>query len=170
MSSDPRKAALRAGAKGARGRDRSGVGLAVLERLISLPELSSARVVALYRALGDEVPVEECARWLLARGAEVVYPVVVGPELELAADPSLPGRIAIENVDLFIVPGLLFDRAGRRLGRGGGHYDRLLARRREGALLVGVCYTDRVVDALPDDPWDVAMHLVVTDQFVLRVH
>lgn len=166
---DARKAALRAGAKGARGKDRSEAGPAARERLLSLAELSLARVVAIYEAIGDEVPVEECARLLRRRGVEIAYPVVVGPALELAADPRLPARVPVANVDLFIVPGLLFDRAGRRLGRGGGHYDRLLACRRADSLVVGICYADRVVEELPDDPWDVKMHIVVTDEFVLRV-
>jgi 5-formyltetrahydrofolate cyclo-ligase len=75
----------------------------------------------------------------------------------------------VGEVDLFVVPALRFDRAGRRLGRGGGHYDRLLARRRTDAWLVGICYEDRVVDELPEDPWDVRMHVVVADRFLLRV-
>jgi 5-formyltetrahydrofolate cyclo-ligase len=76
--------------------------------------------------------------------------------------------VAVEAVDVFVVPGLLFDRACRRLGRGRGDYDRLLARARPDALRVGICYADRVVDELPEDPWDVAMDVVVTDRFVLR--
>ncbi len=165
---DERKAALRAGAKGARGRKRGPAARAALERLTSLPELGAARVAAFYQAIGDEVPVEAAAEACRARGARVVYPLVVGAELELAPDPARPERVRAEEVDVFVVPGLLFDRTGRRLGRGGGHYDRLLARRRTGAVLVGVAYADRVVDALPEDPWDVRMHAVVSDEFVLR--
>ena len=73
-----------------------------------------------------------------------------------------------EEVDLFVVPGLLFDRAGRRLGRGGGHLDRLLGRARKDAARVGLCYAQRVVQELPAAPWDVAMHVVVTDREVIR--
>jgi len=165
---DPRKAALRAGARGARGRERGIAARAALERLLALEELNSARVAAFYRAIGDEVPVEVAAQSCRARGARVVYPIVAGVELELAPEPDAT-RVRAEEVDVFVVPGLLFDRTGRRLGRGGGHYDRLLARRRVGAILVGVAYADRVVDELPEDPWDVAMHALVTDRFVLRV-
>jgi 5-formyltetrahydrofolate cyclo-ligase len=104
-----------------------------------------------------------------ARGVRVVYPIVVGPELELATDPARVERVPVAEVDLFVVPALCFDRSGRRLGRGGGHYDRLLARRRADAWLVGICYEDRVADELPEDPWDVRMHLVVADRFLLRV-
>jgi len=167
-STAERKAALRASAKGARGRSRAEAARSAVARLLLLEELGRARVVACYRAIGDEVPVEEAADACRARGASVVYPVVVGAELELAADPSQTERVAAESVDLFIVPGLLFDRTGMRLGRGGGHYDRLLARRRGDALAVGVCFEDRVVDALPRERWDVRMDLVVTDEGVIR--
>ena len=71
-------------------------------------------------------------------------------------------------MDVFLVPGLLFDRAGRRLGRGGGHFDRLLARACPGALRVGVCVAERVVDELPEGPWDVRMHRIVTEHETLR--
>ncbi len=167
-SADPRKAALRAGAKGARGKERVVAARAALERLITLRELSAARVAAFYQAIGDEVPVEDAAEACRLRGARVVYPVVVGAELELAPEPTGAERVRAEEVDIFVVPGLLFDRAGRRLGRGGGHYDRLLARRRTDAILVGITYADCVIEGLPEDPWDVPMHAVVTDEFVLR--
>lgn len=77
-------------------------------------------------------------------------------------------RVPVEEIDAFLVPGLMFDRNCRRLGRGGGHYDRLLGRARVGAASIGICYAEHVVDELPEDPWDVAMDLVVTDRFVVR--
>jgi 5-formyltetrahydrofolate cyclo-ligase len=136
--------------------------------LLALPEVERARTLALYSAIGDEVPLSAVADAARQRGARTVYPVVLTSELEWAPDVASPERLPVDQIDCFVVPGLLFDRACRRLGRGGGHYDRLLARARPDAALVGICYADRVVDELPADPWDVAMHVVVTDQFVLR--
>jgi 5-formyltetrahydrofolate cyclo-ligase len=162
------KAELRARFRGARGQPRGEAARAALDRLLALPELATAELVAFYQAIGDEVPVEAAAERCRARGARTVYPVVVGPELELAPEPAGGSRLPATEVDLFVVPGVLFDRAGRRLGRGGGHYDRLLSRRRPGALAVGICYADRLVDVLPHDPWDVAMDVVVSDRVTLR--
>ncbi len=152
--------------------------------LLELAELANARTVALYSAIGDEVPVADVATAVAARGGRVLYPVEAGADLELGwvADPReleparrgvlAPGaramRVPAREVEAFVVPGLLFDRAGRRLGRGGGHYDRLLSRARPDAALIGICYADRVIDELPQEPWDVAMNLVVTESFVLR--
>jgi 5-formyltetrahydrofolate cyclo-ligase len=66
------------------------------------------------------------------------------------------------------VPGVLFARNGARLGRGGGHYDRLLARAAPGALRIGICYADRLRDALPVDPHDAFVDIIVTELEVLR--
>jgi 5-formyltetrahydrofolate cyclo-ligase len=163
-----RKASLRAQFRGRRGHERGAARRAVVEHVLALPELARARTVALYASLGDEVPLEPVERWCVERGKRVVYPVVVGPELELAPDATRPERVPAGEVDLFLVPGQVFDRARRRLGRGGGHYDRLLAQRGANAVLVGICYADRVIDELPEDPWDVRMHAVVTEREVLR--
>lgn len=146
--------------------------------------MAAARTVALYAAIADEVPLDAIAAGCRERGARTVYPRrgaaglelrLVTREQDLAREPgpfAQPGPeaplVAVEAVDAFVVPGLLFDRACRRLGRGGGDYDRLLARARADAARVGICYADRVVDELPEDPWDVAMDVVVTDRFVLR--
>jgi 5-formyltetrahydrofolate cyclo-ligase len=163
-----RKAMLRAQFRGPRGRARGGLAPRVVAHLLALPELAAARTVALYVAIGDEVPLELVADWCRGNGKRAVYPVVAGPELELAPDLTRPERVPADEVDVFLVPGQVFDRARRRLGRGGGHYDRLLARRRPNALLVGICYADRVIDELPEDPWDVRMHAVVTERGVSR--
>jgi 5-formyltetrahydrofolate cyclo-ligase len=162
-----RKAALRAQFRGRRGHERAGAAEAAVQRLIALPVWGPARTVALYQAIGDEVPLEAVARRARESGKRVVYPVVAGPELELAPDVTRPERVAVAEVDVFVVPGQAFDRAGRRLGRGGGHYDRLLARRRADAWPIGMCYADRVLDELPQDPWDVPMRALVTDRFAL---
>jgi len=65
-----------------------------------------------------------------------------------------------------IIPGVGFDLAGRRLGRGGGHYDRALARY---PLLVsvGVASEVQVVDCLPEESWDRRMDLVVTERRII---
>jgi len=148
-----------------------------------LSQVARASVVAVYSAIADEVPVEELAARLRAAGARTAYPIQEGETLALAlasdsgalkAGPrgvlepvGAAQRVRAEDVDAFVVPGLLFDRSCRRLGRGGGHYDRLLAGARADATLIGICYADRVVEELPQDPWDVAMDLVVTERFVL---
>ena len=76
-------------------------------------------------------------------------------------DPSL--------IDFFVVPGLAFDVAGLRLGRGGGYYDRLLARRRGDATTVGLVPDRLLVRALPREPHDIPMSHIVTERRLLTV-
>ncbi len=64
--------------------------------------------------------------------------------------------------DLFLVPGVAFDRKGNRLGRGGGHYDRLLASFR-GVPRLGVAFAEQVLDRVPKAAYDEAVDSIVTD-------
>ena len=71
--------------------------------------------------------------------------------------------------DLFVVPGVGFDRQGRRLGFGGGYYDRFLSGVRQAAAdtppsLVGLCYACQLLDALPAEAWDERMTHICTDE------
>ena len=184
--SDPgaRKRALRAAALAADREPAPSSGLAAQELLLATPELLRAGTVSLYAARAPEVPTNRLAQELAVRGARVVFPRVSGRELALhfvvgaqelrsgyrgLLEPAPEARVCPpEAVDVFIVPGLRFDRRGRRLGRGGGHYDRLLARARSDALRIGLCYAEHVIDELPACDWDVTMHRLVTEAGVHR--
>lgn len=66
--------------------------------------------------------------------------------------------------DLLLVPGLAFTLAGGRLGRGGGHYDRLLVRPgRAGCRVLGIAFAFQLVPALPREEHDADLDEVVTD-------
>jgi 5-formyltetrahydrofolate cyclo-ligase len=92
-------------------------------------------------------------------------------ELQVGAfgiqEPSGFGRSAkLSEIEAVLVPGLVFDRTGARLGRGRGYYDRALAEYQ--GLKIGVCCSDRVVEHLPTETFDVFMDYIVTDYFILR--
>lgn len=76
--------------------------------------------------------------------------------------------VSPSNVDVFCVPGLAFDEWGGRLGHGMGYYDRLLSLARPDALVVGVTLERRVFPRIPMEDLDVRMHVVVTEQRVIR--
>ena len=70
--------------------------------------------------------------------------------------------------DLAVIPGVGFDRAGYRLGYGGGYYDRFLAGRTPGRTLVaGLGYALQIIDTLPRDPWDMPMDMVITETGII---
>jgi 5,10-methenyltetrahydrofolate synthetase len=76
--------------------------------------------------------------------------------------------VAQSEVAAVVVPGMAFDRAGHRLGRGAGVYDRFLAALPASALRIGLVPSNRLVERLPTDPHDVPMHVVATEREVLR--
>ena len=85
------------------------------------------------------------------------------PPAEAPLQPLRPG-------DLVLVPGLAFDRAGRRLGRGGGHYDRALAEAGSEVVAIGVGYAFQLLDEdLPEEAHDRRMAGVLTERGLWRV-
>ncbi len=134
----------------------------------------SAKVVLLYCPLADEVWLDESlfVNW---DDHKVLLPKVVGDDLELRIfdgfDSLEKGAFGIlepvgemftdyDAVDFVVVPGMAFDKAGHRLGRGKGYYDRLLPRLRN-AYKIGVCFPFQFFDEIPSEPHDVRMDCVV---------
>ena len=113
-----------------------------------LPEVLGARCVMVFTSVPGEPDTAPFMAWLAGRGAAVVLP-------EADPDPAL--------VDVVVVPGVAFTRDGHRLGQGGGWYDRFLPQLRPACTTIGVCFREQVVDAVPVEPHDVAIDLVVTD-------
>lgn len=77
--------------------------------------------------------------------------------------------MAIEELDLVLVPGVAFDNTGRRIGHGGGYYDRLLSKIAPRTLTVGFAYRFQVLDSLPCDEHDRRVKRIVTEQGFLKM-
>jgi 5-formyltetrahydrofolate cyclo-ligase len=164
-------------------------GVAVRDRLLGTPELAALRpgsTVAAYRELRSEVPAAAIRAALIARGIQVVVPVLLSDgDLDWVAEsaspttaadgpqPALLGPGAIAHAAVVLLPGIAADRTGHRLGRGGGSYDRALARldalpaadRPWTCLLL---FADEVVTDVPVDAHDIAVDAVVTPAGLLR--
>ena len=178
------KAVLRRQIRAARGRRDAGelatAATALADLVEALPQVRSAATVATYLSTGAEPPTTELLRRWRSRGVAVLLPVVL-PDLDLdwalddgrrrpgtvrgveepASPPLGPGAIA--RADVVVVPALAVDRAGRRLGQGGGSFDRALTRARPGVLVVALVHDDEVLDGpLPVEPHDRAVDVVVT--------
>jgi 5-formyltetrahydrofolate cyclo-ligase len=152
----------------------------VEEALFALPEMRSAGSVLLFYSFGTEIPTRGMAGRILGAGKRLLLPYLTGEGVMEAAEvgpgeplepsgygPMEPGtRVAVDpsEVELVIAPGLAFDRQGGRLGYGGGHYDRYLARAGSGTLRVGVAFSLQIVEEVPVEPGDERVDLVVTDQ------
>jgi 5-formyltetrahydrofolate cyclo-ligase len=166
---------------------------ALAGRALDLPELARARTVAAYVSVGSEPGTLALLDTLHARGVRVLLPVLCADnDLDWGAyqggdslvrvqhsgrttllEPSgrRLGPRAVERADAVLLPGLAVDVRGMRLGRGGGSYDRVLARlERAGAdpALVVLLYDTEVVDRVPEEPHDHPVHAVVTPSGVRR--
>lgn len=154
-----------------------------------VPELAAASVACCYSSFGTEPPSWPLLAWLAGRGVRVLLPVL-RPDLDLdwaeypgdgpdrlaptAAGPPEPtgpplGVATIETADVVLAPGLAVDRDGVRLGRGGGSYDRALARVKPGAFVAVLLYDGELVDALPHEPHDRRVSAVITPTGLYRL-
>jgi len=155
----------------------------VAGRVIALPEWRGARRVALYAALPDELPTLPLAAAARADSLPILWPRLEEADLVFvvcAAAALVPGRFGVPSPpavlastplgpdDLVVVPGVAFDDHGRRLGRGGGSYDRALGALGREARSVGIGYDFQRVERVPTAPHDVAVRVVVTESGVTR--
>ncbi|MGD0607101.1 MAG: 5-formyltetrahydrofolate cyclo-ligase [Streptosporangiaceae bacterium] len=158
---------------------RAAAGRAIREALLSMPELAMAGTVAVYYSVGAEPETRGLVYGLWKRGTYVVLPVlredgdldwasyegpesmVPGPRGLLEPGETRRGVAAVARADAVLVPALAVDRAGNRLGRGGGSFDRALARVGPLVPLIALLYDDELVDRLPAEAHDVPVRAVV---------
>jgi len=165
-------------------RDRGGEGDAIaaaasaLLDTLSLPQSDAGehsaygweQCVAIYRSMPSEPPTEAVAEMLHARKVPVIVPETL-PDMdlnwrELWADgtegPAL-GLAAIGSALVILAPAMAVDHSGTRLGKGGGCYDRALARRHPDAVVVAIVNDEEYAAwPLPRDAHDVGVDAVIT--------
>lgn len=148
----------------------------LLAQIQSHPAWCGASTVALFAPLPEEPDLLP----LLGHPAKrIVFPCLQGSTLqwravstadELQPAPHSLGRlkepaqgdwVSLSTLDCLLVPGLAFTACGRRLGRGGGYYDRTLAALSPHAVALGVCFSLQIVTSLPAEPHDQSVHDVL---------
>lgn len=177
--------ARRSGQDGAAASRRAG---AAQRALLAHSVWREARQIAAYAALPDEMDTSLLLKDVWMSGRELLLPRCCGdrpgymdfvpcgdgrelvsgtfrvpePLPEIAALPWEGGRLA---PDIIVVPGVGFDRQGRRLGYGGGYYDRVLAHPALArTVVVGLAFALQLVEALPAEAWDRPVHALCTEE------
>lgn len=176
----------RARRRGLEGRDA--LGQRINRMLIDSDAFRSAKRIALYVDMRDEVQTAEAIDAAWKQEKELFVPYCVGDDLRLFQlydrDELEPGVFGIlepkrelrtldrrhglaKQMDLIVVPGVAFDRAGNRMGHGRGYYDRLLAPIAamppgQRPQLVGLAFECQLFDYLPCEPHDIKMDYVIT--------
>jgi 5-formyltetrahydrofolate cyclo-ligase len=152
--------------------ERAGSGRQLRDAVLAAPEAQMAGTVAAYVSVGSEPDTRGLIFALWKRGTYVLLPLLrpdgdldwasyEGPEslapgprglLEPAEPPR--GVTAITSADLIIAPALAVDRRGMRLGRGGGSYDRALARAGHSILTIALLYDGELMERVPGGQHD----------------
>ncbi|WP_196943065.1 5-formyltetrahydrofolate cyclo-ligase [Streptomyces sclerotialus] len=169
--------------------DVKAAGSVLSERALQLGELAAARSVAAYVSVGREPSTRPLLDRLRAAGVRVLLPVLLpdndldwaayeGPERLVKAgrgllEPAGPrlGPEAVTEAGAVLLPGLAVDRRGLRLGRGGGSYDRVLARLERAGVtpaLVVLLYDGEVLEEVPAEAHDRPVQAAVTPSGVHR--
>jgi 5-formyltetrahydrofolate cyclo-ligase len=144
----------------------------IRDHVLEMPEVSAAGTIAAYYSIGTEPDTHGLIFGLWKRGSYVVLPVLMpdgdldwasyeGPDslapgprglLEPVEAPRGPGTVA--RADIVLVPALAVDARGYRLGRGGGSYDRALARVGGQVPTIALLYDDELLSAVPAEAHD----------------
>lgn len=146
----------------------------ILSRIASSESIKSAKTVALYASLSDEVQSFELIE-LLSQTKRVVLPRVAGNDMDFypytpsslkvgafgIEEPQGSEPISPDEIDVIVVPGVAFTTDGKRCGRGKGYYDKYLSRSGFRAIKIGVCYTEQLAENIPNEPHDIVMDYMI---------
>ncbi len=161
---------------------------AIAAHLESLAEITNAGTILLFASFRSEVGTSGMISSFLTAAKRVVLPKVevATGTLQLfeisSADELVPGYRGIpepagmadrlirdiNSIDAVIIPGACFDEKGNRVGYGGGYYDRLLSGLQNTLPIIAPAYEEQLVDAVPAEPHDIRVSIIVTDRRVIR--
>jgi 5-formyltetrahydrofolate cyclo-ligase len=159
--------------------------------LCSLPEWWKADVIFLFLSFNGEVKTDEMVLQAILEKKIVAVPRVTGRNMAFHQITGLNDGLEMNRMgirepfpslpviepggllnNLVIAPGLAFDRERNRLGRGGGYYDRFICKIREkwktSTTIVGICFSEQLVDLVPVSSMDELVDMIVTDEGVIR--
>lgn len=159
--------------------ERAAAGRLIRDHVLEMPQVAAAGTVAAYYSVGTEPDTHGLVFALWKRGSYVVLPVLLpdgdldwasyeGPD-SLAPGPRgllqpvepVRGPGTVARADVVIVPALAVDVSGKRIGRGGGCYDRALARVGGQVPTIGLIYDGELLPSVPAQPHDRAVRAVV---------
>ena len=158
--------------------------LAVAQRLATVPAFTTAQTLAVFVSFGKEIETHAVIRQLLARGRQICVPAFHAGKYVAAAiedfdqnlvagklgilEPKQLHHVPVTRPDVWLVPGLAFDRRGNRLGRGKGYFDALL--QHATGVKIALAHDFQLLDEVPTEPHDIHMDLIVTEKQVVHCH
>lgn len=159
--------------------------LEIKKRLFNLLEFKEATLISFYISFRSEVQTHEMIKEALRLDKRVVVPIVerekilslselkdFDNELEIGKfgilEPNLKYRreVNLSEVELVIVPGIVFDKNGNRIGYGGGYYDNLLSRMKC-VPFIGLAYELQIVPQVSAEEYDIPAHKIITEERIM---
>ncbi|MBF7096540.1 5-formyltetrahydrofolate cyclo-ligase [Alkalibacter mobilis] len=154
----------------------------IFNQIRNMEVYKKSNTVMIYVSYENEIDTHDFINEMIREGKRVVTPICDFSDrsMILAVTNSFPegfemtkfgilempieGAVAVteEEVDLIITPGVAFTRDGRRMGYGGGFYDRLLAKKRAETLTVCPCYEEFLLEDIPTGKYDLPVDIIVT--------
>ena len=169
--------------------DRAAWSRSIVDRVLGLDCFRSAKTILGFHPLPDETDITLLLEAVIAQGKQLYLPrvdrktrgamaVVRVTDLKrLAASPlnifePEKGDVLtdLSKLDLVIVPGRAFDAKGRRVGRGGGYYDRLFQKLAPRTKRVAVAFSCQIIDKVPREEWDAGVDVLVSEDGVITVN
>lgn len=159
----------------------------IIEKIKDFPEFIKCKNIMLYLSFNKEVDTYPLAQWCLNNGKNVIVPYCIHASKEiipfkidnLTSDLSksafgimepkhdLLEKTKIDEIDLIIVPGVVFDEDCNRVGFGAGYYDRFLPNRRKNTTTIGIAYDYQVINKIPVDIYDVSLDFIITEKRII---
>jgi 5-formyltetrahydrofolate cyclo-ligase len=159
---------------------------AIQQRFAISDEFNYARILASYYPVGSEVRTQKIVNIALNSNRVVALPRTVGDHIKFypilsnsdlivgkfgIREPSIPSdscaSCVSDNIDLLLVPGIVFDTSGYRIGYGYGYYDRFIARKKNSIVSVGLAYEFQVCEKVPRSDNDQKINVLITEKRTL---
>lgn len=153
----------------------------IIEKLVKMNEFVYAEIVACYISFGSEVNTHSLIKSFMKK-KRILVPFVDKRKKEIhlshlknweelhtgeygILEPKKEFLRIEDNADIFIIPGIVFDEKGNRIGYGEGYFDRFLCNFR--GKKIALAYDFQVVKKMPNEEHDVRMDFIVTDKRII---
>ena len=160
----------------------------IISVLKDLEAFKKSSNIMIYLSFNNEVDTYKLMEYCLQRGKKVIVPFCIKKERKMipseVIDPNKELRlnsfgykepykerireVDTQEIDLVIVPGVVFDIDGNRIGFGAGYYDRFLNRLKSSTMTIAVCYDYQIVDRVPVDRLDIPVKCIITEKRIIR--
>jgi 5-formyltetrahydrofolate cyclo-ligase len=166
--------------------ERAAMSEAACRNLVNMPELRASRAILLYAPLPDELDIWPALHAFADAGKRIILPKCQPEQHEMLCievgdfkhdlirgtfnilEPKCDIGVSLPELDVAIAPGRAFDRAGNRVGRGVGYYDRFFIKKGFRAFKCGIAFDCQLFPEVPVEAHDIPMDAVVTESGLIR--